>query len=182
MQDSVDRLVAAWAREIPRVDPVKEAIVARLTILARHTAQVRRDALHSGGLGHGQYKVLLMLRRSGPSYECSPSRLADLLGLTRGALSARLGPIEEAGLITRTHETGDRRRVRVRLTAAGHAAFEAQAGSEDAGESALLAALTEPERRTLSDLLRKLVLAAETEHGGPAPAPPGPRRSRSDAS
>jgi hypothetical protein len=40
--------------------------------------------------------VLLTLRRLGPPYEASPSRLADLLGLTRGALSARLGPVEDA--------------------------------------------------------------------------------------
>jgi DNA-binding MarR family transcriptional regulator len=179
MQDSVDRHVAVWTRELDWLDPLKEAIVARLAILARHNAQARRDALDTGGLKHGQYKLLLMLRRTGPPYEASPSRLAELLGLTRGALSARLAPVEEAGLITRTHETGDRRRVRVRLTTAGHAAFEAHAVSEDAGEGALLAALTEEERRTLADLLRKLVVAAEAGHPAPAPPRPGPRRSRS---
>ncbi|MFI5683268.1 MarR family winged helix-turn-helix transcriptional regulator [Streptomyces sp. NPDC051636] len=78
-----------------------------------------------------------------------------------GRCRARLGPIEEAGLITRIHGTGDRRRVRVRLTDAGHAAFEAHAVTEDEGERALLAALTEQERRTLSDLLRKPVVVAE---------------------
>ncbi|MFJ3305375.1 MarR family winged helix-turn-helix transcriptional regulator [Streptomyces sp. NPDC086549] len=181
MGDSIDRMVAVWAKELDWLDPVKEAIVGRLAILARHTAQARRDALDSGGLKYGQFKVLLVLRRSGPPYEASPSQLADLLGLTRGALSARLAPAEEAGLITRTHETGDRRRVRVRLTAAGHAAFEAHAVSEDAGEGALLAALTEEERRTLADLLRKLVVAAESAADAPAPALPGPRRSRSAA-
>jgi DNA-binding MarR family transcriptional regulator len=179
VRDSVDRHVAVWARELEWLDPVKEAIIARLAILARHTAQVRRDVLDSDDLKYGQYKVLLMLRRSGPPYESSPSALADRLGLTRGALSARLGPVEEAGLITRVHETGDRRRVRVRLTDAGHAAFAAHAAAEDEGEGALLAALTEEERRTLADLLRKLVLAAEGGADAPAPAPPGPGRSRS---
>ncbi|OXY90912.1 MarR family winged helix-turn-helix transcriptional regulator [Streptomyces diastatochromogenes] len=179
MQDSVDRHVAVWVRELDWLDPVKEAIIARLAILGRHTAQARREALDSDGLKYWQYKLLLMLRRSGPPYESSPSQLADRLGLTRGALSARLGPVEEAGLITRTHETGDRRRVRVRLTEAGHAAFEAHAAAEDAGEGALLAALTGEERRTLADLLRKLVLATEGGADAPGPASPGPRRSRS---
>jgi DNA-binding MarR family transcriptional regulator len=161
MQDSVDRHVAVWATELDWMDPVKEEIVARLAVLARSMQQARRDALDSDRLAHGHYKVLLMLRRQGPPYETSPSHLADLLGLTRGALSARLGPVEEAGLIVRTHESGDRRRVRVRLTEAGYAAFERHAATEEAGETALLSALSAAERRTLADLLRKLVLAAE---------------------
>ncbi|WP_367319045.1 MarR family winged helix-turn-helix transcriptional regulator [Streptomyces sp. HUAS ZL42] len=181
MGDSVDRHVEVWAKELDWMDPVKEAIFARLAILARHASRARRETLDSDGLGHGQYKVLLTLRRQGPPYETSPSRLADLLGLTRGALSARLGPIEEAGLIVRTHETGDRRRVRVRLTDAGHAAFEQHAASEEAGEVALLAALTSEEQQTLAELLRKLVLAVETGRGAPVPVPRGPRRSRSTA-
>jgi len=176
MGDSVDRHVALWARELAWMDPVKEEIFARLAILARHAAQARRDTLDSDGLAHWQFKVLLMLRRQGPPYTASPSRLADLLGLTRGALSARLGPLEDAGLIIRTHETGDRRRVRVQLTDAGYDAFERHAVSEDEGENALLAVLTAEERRTLADMLRKLVVAAES--GPAAPSPPGPRKSR----
>lgn len=180
MRDSVDRHVEVWAKELDWMDPVKEAIFARLAILARRASQVRRATLDADGLRHWQYKVLLTLRRQGPPYTASPSLLADQLGLTRGALSARLGPLEEAGLIGRTHETGDRRRVRVRLTEAGHAAFEQQVALEEEGEIALLAALTAAERLTLADLLRKLVVAVES---GPSEAsPPGPRRSRSDGS
>ncbi|MFI6353897.1 MarR family winged helix-turn-helix transcriptional regulator [Streptomyces sp. NPDC050743] len=158
---------------------MREAIAARLMILARHTAQARREVLDADGLKYWQYKVLLTLRRCGPPCECGPSGLAEWLGLTRGALSARLGPIEEAGLITRTRESGDRRCVRVRLTEAGHAAFEAHAAGEDAGEDALLSALTETERRLLADLLRKLVVAVEGEPGAAAPGSLAPRRSRS---
>lgn len=162
VEDSVDRHVAVWAKELAWMDPVKEAVFARLAILARHAGQARRDVLDSDGLKHWQYKVLLMLRRLGAPYETSPSHLAELLGLTRGALSARLAPIEEAGLITRTHETGDRRRVKVRLTDAGYAVFEQHVAAEEAGETALLAVLTPAEQRTLADLLRRLVLAVES--------------------
>ncbi|MFJ9147799.1 MarR family winged helix-turn-helix transcriptional regulator [Streptomyces sp. NPDC102270] len=172
MRDSVDRHVEVWAKELGWMDPVKEAIFARLAILARYASQARRDTLDGDGLRNWQYKVLLTLRRLGPPYTGSPSLLADHLGLTRGALSARLAPLEEAGLVVRTHEDDDRRRVRVRLTEAGHAAFEQQVLSEEAGELALLAALTPAERRTLADLLRKLVVTAES-------ALDGPRRPRS---
>ncbi|MPY35050.1 MarR family transcriptional regulator [Streptomyces adustus] len=169
MEDSVDRHVAEWSKELAWMDPVKEAIFVRLAVLARHASQARREVLDADGLPYGHFKILLKLRRLGPPYESSPSRLADELGLTRGALSARLAAVEEAGLIVRTHESEDRRRVRVRLTAAGHAAFEAHAASEAEGEHALLAALSAAEQRTLADLLRKLVAAAET---GLPPASP----------
>ncbi|MFJ8008542.1 hypothetical protein [Streptomyces fagopyri] len=55
----------------------------------------------------------------------------------------------------------------VRLTEAGYAAFEQHAVPGEAGENALLAVLTAAEKRTRADLLRKLVVAAES--GATAP-------------
>ncbi|MFJ6198930.1 MarR family winged helix-turn-helix transcriptional regulator [Micromonospora sp. NPDC092111] len=169
MRDSVDQHVALWSKELEWLDPVKEEIVVRLAMLARHTAQARRTSLAADALTHWQFKVLLTLRRHGPPYTASPSQLASMLGLTRGATSARLGPLEQAGLISRTNDAIDRRRVEVRLTPAGYDAFEQQASTEERGETALLSVLTEEERRTLADLLRKLVVAVES---GPARAGP----------
>jgi DNA-binding MarR family transcriptional regulator len=162
MRDSVDQHVAHWLRELDWLDPVKEAVFARLAILARHAGQSRRDTLDSEGLRHWQFKVLMMLRLAGPPYDASPSQLADLLGLTRGALSARLGRLEEDGLITRANDAVDHRRVHVRLTPAGYEAFEQHASTEDQAEHALLSVLTEEERQALADLLRKLVIAVES--------------------
>ena len=164
MRDWVDEHVAHWSGELDWLDPVQEAIIVRLTVLHRHAAQVRRDTLHNDELSYWQFHLLLMLRRQGPPYSASPSYLADALGLTRGALSARLGPIEQAGLITRTTDEADRRRVHVQLTAAGHAAFEQHARAQERGEGSLLAALTEDEKQVLADLLRKLVLTLEPAH------------------
>src|SRR4051812_27250859 len=72
VEDAADRLVEVWARELDSLDPVAEAIFVRLSILARHQTQLRRDMLAAGGLQHWQFKVLLMLRRSGPPYTVSP--------------------------------------------------------------------------------------------------------------
>lgn len=134
MRDWVDEHVARWSEELVWLDPVQEAIIARLAVVHRHAAQVRRDSLGDDRLQYWRFKVLLVLRRQGPPYSASPSYLADVLGLTRGALSARLGPIEQAGLIIRTTDQADRRRVHVRLTAAGHAAFEQHGRAQDRGE------------------------------------------------
>ncbi|BCJ48063.1 MarR family transcriptional regulator [Actinoplanes ianthinogenes] len=158
MRDAIDDHVEMWARELPGFDPVREAIIGRLALLGRHLTQVRRSTLDTSGLKQWQFKVLLMLRRAGEPFEQSPSELADRLGLTRGALSARLRPLEEAGLITRAAGDGDRRRVRVRLTPAGLAAWERHVDAESAAELSLLALLTPAEQDQLAAMLRKLVV------------------------
>jgi DNA-binding MarR family transcriptional regulator len=165
MRDWVDEHVARWSEELTWLDSVQEAIFVRLDVVHRHAAQVRRNARGDDGLRSWQFHVLLTLRRQGPPYSASPSHLADALGLTRGALSARLGPIEQAGLITRTTDQADRRRVHVQLTEAGHGAFDQHGRAEEHGESSLLAALTADEKQVLAGLLRKLVLALEPAHG-----------------
>jgi len=161
VHDWVDEHVTVWSKELRWLDPVQEAIFVRLAILHRHITQVRRDTLRTDGLKYWQFKVLLTLRRQGPPYSASPSHLADALGLTRGALSARLGPLEQDGLITRAIDEADRRRVHVQPTPAGHAAFEQHVSSEGQNEGALLAALTADEKQALADLLRKLVAAID---------------------
>jgi DNA-binding MarR family transcriptional regulator len=161
MTDWVDEHVAHWAKEVDGFDPVQEAVFTRLAVVHRHANQIRRDTLGNDRLQYWKIHVLLTLRRHGPPYTVSPSRLATELGLTRGALSARLGPIEQAGLITRTTDQADRRRVHVQLTAAGHAALEQQMGEEDRRAARLLTALTPDEQQALADLLGKLVIALE---------------------
>ncbi|MCU7723518.1 MarR family transcriptional regulator [Actinoplanes sp. KI2] len=157
MADSVDRHLEIWTRELAWLDPLTEAITVRLAMVSRRLTQSRKRALAGSGLQLWQFKTLLALRRLGAPYATSPSRLADAMGLTRGALSARLAPLEEAGLIVRSHDTDDRRRVEVRLTDAGHDACERHLRAENRDETDLLAPLTEDERRTLDGLLRRLL-------------------------
>jgi DNA-binding MarR family transcriptional regulator len=161
MSDSADRHVARWAGELEWLDPIQEAIAMRITIASKYLTGLRRDTLAIDELARGDYKVLLMLRRVGPPYTTSPSRLADMLGLTRGALSVRLGPLEEAGLIERTVDAYDRRRVHVRLTEPGNAVFEQHSVREDDGEARMLSRLTAQEKQQLADLLRKVITAIE---------------------
>lgn len=162
MRDSVDEHIAAWSEELTDLDPVQEAIIGRIHLLARHSTQGRQQALRSGDLAGWQFKTLLMLRKVGPPYTASPSQLAALLNLTRGALSIRLSSLEDLGLVVRAHDTGDRRRVRVTLTPAGRSALEAALDVEGAAEERMLAVLTDREKRALADLLRKVVVGIET--------------------
>jgi DNA-binding MarR family transcriptional regulator len=160
-KDSIDHSVARWSEELPWMDPLHEQVVSRLMTITKHLARAREDALVDDDLGRASFKVLLALRRLGPPYEAQPSVLADQLGLSRGALSARLSPLEEDGLITRSTDARDRRKVHVRLTARGKRAFDRHARHEGRDEAALLEALSTSDQRRLADLLRTLVLAIE---------------------
>jgi hypothetical protein len=66
--------------------------------------------------------------------------------------------------------------VHVRLTPAGYQAFEQHASTEEHAERELLAVLTQEEKQTLADLLRKLVVAVES---GPDVTPACTSRTRS---
>jgi DNA-binding MarR family transcriptional regulator len=160
-QDSVDQHVARWSAELPWMDPLHEQVVARLMTVTKHLARAREQAFDDDDLGRGAFKVLLALRRLGPPYEAQPSQLAEQLGLTRGALSVRLSPLEDDGLITRRPDPQDRRKVHVRLTAAGMRAFDRHGQHEGADEAALLDVLSRADQKRLADLLRTLVLAIE---------------------
>ncbi|UPK75107.1 MarR family transcriptional regulator [Nocardioidaceae bacterium SCSIO 66511] len=159
--DSVDEHVAAWAEELDWLDPVHEAIVARMMILTKHLQNARARAFAAEQLSLASFKVLLALRRLGEPYCTSPSRLADLLTLSRGALSARLAPLEDDGLIARSVEATDRRRVHVRLTDAGMTALDAHGYAEGAAEAEVLDRLDRDDQKRLADLLRVLVIGVE---------------------
>ena len=163
-QDSVDRHVALWQRELSWMNPLHEQVVARLMLLTKHLGRAREAAFADEELGRASFKVLLALRRLGPPYTAQPSDLAEQLGLSRGALSARLSPLEEDGLITRTTDPDDRRRVHVALTAAGREAFDRHGQHEGRDEAALLDVLSKADQRRLADLLRVLVHAVEEPH------------------
>jgi DNA-binding MarR family transcriptional regulator len=160
-QDSIDRHVSIWQRELPWMDPLHEQVVARLMLITKHLSRARESAFADDDLGRASFKVLLALRRLGPPYTAQPSELADQLGLSRGALSARLSPLEDEGLITRTTDPDDRRRVHVELTAKGKRAFDRYGQHEGRDEAALLDTLSRADQRRLADLLRELVLTIE---------------------
>lgn len=161
MRDSVDEHLEIWLREFPDLDPLKEQIISRVSKVNRAVSVGRTETLDSNDLAIWQFKTLLMLRRQGKPYELSPSGLAEVLGLTRGALSVRLSTLEERGLVVREHDRDDRRRVRVRLTDAGHRAVAAQLEGEEVKEQRIVSVLTDREKQVLASLLRKLVLAVE---------------------
>lgn len=160
MRDWIDEQVERWSRQVPDLDPLTEAIVTRLHVLARELSRHKQAVLARYGLEVGQWKTLRDLRALGEPYAATPTELATLASLSPAAMTKRLDGLENAGHITRGHEPGDRRRVTVRLTDQGRAAFEATIADQDVHEKQLLADLTYEQREQLAGLLRILVVGA----------------------
>jgi DNA-binding MarR family transcriptional regulator len=156
MRDDVDDILEQWRRERPDLDPSPIGIVGRTSRLARELEQRLEPVYREHGLEGGWHDVLATLRRT-----AAPMRPTDLTGsmmLTSSGTTKRLDKLEEAGLIERRPDPGDRRGVLIALTAKGREVIDSVTAAHLENERRLLGALTDAEQRTLAGLLRKLRL------------------------
>ena len=145
MQDEVDRLVAAWARERPDLDVRPLEVLSRVTRLARHLDRARSTAFEAHQLEVWEFDVLAALRRAGRPYVLSPGQLLAQTMVTSGTMT----------------NPADRRGVHVRLTPRGKERVDAALADLLSREQELLSALSEPDQESLSGLLRRLVAPFE---------------------
>jgi DNA-binding MarR family transcriptional regulator len=157
-RDGVDEILEQWRRERPELDPSPIGVIGRVSRLARELEQRLEPVYREHGLESGWHDVLATLRRTGPPYQLRPTEFASALMLTSSGTTKRLDRLEQAGLITREPDPGDRRGTIITLTPAGHELIDAVTEAHLANERRLLSALTGAEQRQLADLLRKLRL------------------------
>jgi DNA-binding MarR family transcriptional regulator len=145
------------------------------------------------GLGASDAQFMTLLNVHGP---LTPGDLARLTGMTTGTVTGVLDRLENAGLVERTRDAADRRRVVVTTNDEGIARILAPHYREQAVALAEVAAQRSPEElgvveRFLRDLLERQIerQAAElwttararrprrpTEAPGTSAAPPDPPR------
>ena len=165
VRDSIDEKIAVWLREIPDLDARTEGVVDRIGMIHSYLRRTHDETLEQFGLSWGEVKVLSSLRYGGPPYQSTPGKLGSQLGLSSGAMTARLDKMEEAELIRRLPDPGDRRGVVIELTPRGRELWEQTIAVQAEKESIVAAALTAKEQDQLNDLLRRLVLAFGEEYG-----------------
>src|SRR4051794_29354216 len=170
MTDEVDEIVAAWRRERPDLDVEPLQVLSRVSRLAAILDVRRSRAFVAHDLGGHEFDVLSVLRRTGPPFEATAGELAALTHVTSGTMTSRLDGLVGRGLVSRHSDPADRRLVRVRLTRAGRRRVDAAFETLLATERELLAMLGEPERASLADALRMLLVA--TVRTGAEPAVP----------
>src|SRR5947208_8664654 len=141
-RDHVDkRLESAWLQDIPNVDLEVEGIVDRMNGLTRRFKRSMIDVIAEHGLTYEEWDVLGALRRAGPPFRRSAGDLAKVSELSSGAMTNRLDRLEDAGLVRRLPDPGDRRGVVVELTKAGQSKWLESTGAEAQQEPLIAAAL-----------------------------------------
>ncbi len=86
----------------------------------------------------------------------SPSRVAELTGLTRGAVSKLISRLLQKRLVTRRESSRDRRYQDIQLTATAIMLVPKLAKLADETDQEFFATLSRSERRTLTAILHKL--------------------------
>lgn len=166
-RDSIDRLLASWARQRPDLDFSPVGIVTRLNRVRAYVDAELERVFGRYGLSAANFAVLVTLARLDAEDGVSQRRLMDELRLTSGTISVRIDRLVAEGLVDRRVDPDSRRTSRIRLTDRGRELFERVAPAHLDNERRMLSALTDAERETLAGLLRKLLV--EFEGSGPLP-------------
>ena len=126
-----------------------------LRLLIQKVARRIRNNRASDDLSDSQLGVLFHLEDA----DHSPTELAAHERVTPPSMNRTLNGLEQAGLIARTPDDGDARRVRVSITPAGRDQIQTTRALRTAWFSQRLADLTPDERRALeavTPVLRRL--------------------------
>lgn len=154
--DLIDSLVAEWQRERPQTAPEPMQTVGRIIQLGRKYEDEVTRLLRPHRLSYSDFDVIATLRRSGQPYALSPTQLQHNVLLTSGAMTACLGRLERAGLISREAGQSDRRRLAARLTAKGHELVEHLIDQRFALARAALEGLDATQVAMIEPILRQL--------------------------
>ncbi|WP_242883186.1 MarR family winged helix-turn-helix transcriptional regulator [Actinomadura litoris] len=159
VRDRTDAHVERWMPIMLDLDPDIEGAVTRMAFFVEHLKRIRERSLSEYGLQRHEYDTLHAL--AGRHGRAAPSELAADLGMAPNSITGRLDALERRGFVRRTPSATDRRRVVVELTEEGRATWRGAIGGVGHEEERTLNALDAEERRTLSDLLRRIMIRAE---------------------
>lgn len=163
-QDRIDSNLAAYQHAWPSINPLTFALIARIQRAAQFLDRATEQVAAKHGINGGELMLLGALRRVGPPFESTATRLRQLFFISMPGMSKRLDRLSARGLIERQPSDQDRRVVLIRLLPAGHAVLDSAVGQDQAEEFIILDQLPPSEAHPLSLLLRGLLRRFETRH------------------
>jgi DNA-binding MarR family transcriptional regulator len=132
--------------------PLPERLSYLLGTLYRQILDTETRQLEPLGITIKQHAVLGMLVSDGPMTQ---QHIGERLGIDRTTIVKVVDGLEEPGFAERRRDPADRRAFLVAATGNGRAAAADGQRRVRQAEHDVLTALSEPERRTLADLLAK---------------------------
>ena len=158
--DPVDELLAAWQVELPGVLRTESELVKRVMLLAGALTEVTAPVLAEHGLTPAEHDVLAALRRTGPTYACTPTQLARATLMSSGGTSNVVNRLVRRGLVERRADQDDRRSSKGALTPAGLALAETAVAATTDAHAAVLAGVSPEALDAAADALRTVFAGA----------------------
>ncbi len=124
-----------------------------MRLVSNHVSYAFARRLETSGVTVAEWVVLREMY--GGDDTTSPSVVAELTGLTRGAVSKLISRLLEKGLVTRKESSSDRRYQDIELMPAAVAMVPQLAKLADENDREFFRVLSKSERRILTGLLRK---------------------------
>ncbi len=102
-----------------RAEPGLHGFFTRLNRLSLLLDHIQHQCFDRFGLRFVEYSVLRVLQLAGNPYQLSPTRLSELVVRSSGGMTQILDRLEGSGLVRRSADAADRRKVVVTLTPEG---------------------------------------------------------------
>jgi DNA-binding MarR family transcriptional regulator len=145
-------------RRHPDLDP--SACEAYLNLLRAGDEAYRRSEsfFNEHNMSPGRFTIMMLLydKIEGHPIPQTPADLAEMAGVTRATITGLIDTLERDGLVTRAHDSDDRRMMLIHLTPRGHTTLQSVIPGHFKQMAAQMAPLSENERKTLVRLLNKL--------------------------
>lgn len=159
----------------PDLDPSACEVFLHLMRVGDEAFRVVDSHLAEHNISQGRFMVLMLLlnKMTNCPHPRTPAELADLSHVTRATMTGLIDTLERDGLVTREADRTDRRMLSVTLTEKGRSLLDVILPRHFRKMAALMEPLTEPERKTLVQLLEKIMQRASTltpSVDGPAPS------------
>jgi DNA-binding MarR family transcriptional regulator len=138
-------------------EPGSAGLFTRLARVGLLVDAFQHRVLDRFGLLFVDYSVLRVLQLAGAPYQMSPTELSEVVVRSSGGMTQIVDRLEKAGLVQRTADPSDRRRVVVGLTRKGQRTAERTHAAYVSERQQLLSALAPDEVDGIDAAVRRLL-------------------------
>ena len=155
----------------PDLDPSACEVFLHLMQAGDEAFRVTDAYLAEHHLSQGRFMVLMLLldKVSHATRSHTPAELADMSGVTRETMTGLIDTLERDELVRREPDPKDRRMLSVHLTPKGEALLQRILPGHFKRMAALMKPLSHDERKTLVQLLSRILQQAVALRHAPAP-------------
>lgn len=144
------------AKKKVKLEPsaLRSHIGYRLRVVSNAVSQAFGRKLAASGVTVAEWVILREMYAG--DEKTSPSVVAELTGLTRGAVSKLIDRLLSKGLVVRSESSEDRRYQEIKLTAKAINLVPKLAAIADENDESFFSVLTDSERKSLMSMVVKL--------------------------